>query len=160
MRARHVCRYAVVTLSMSMQIVHAEPVTTGLLCGKLEGEAQSAFISFLNSEGKESQDGVIKVQGPVSRDGVCVRDITVVGAFGVIVVTGESCARSGAEFVASVGKVLGQKGTPESAAATLAGFEIANGSRQSGKLMVYRGEPSPQPQPQVRSAKVSYRCER
>jgi hypothetical protein len=138
----------------------ASPVAAGLLCARLDGADRAAFADFVRSKGKPAGDGVVKIAGPVRDQGFCVRNVTVIGAFGVVVATGQACADDGEAFVASIGSVLRRAAAPGAQAGEMARFDVANGARPKGDLLVYRGRPAPQPRPDVRARTLAYHCVR
>jgi hypothetical protein len=138
----------------------AGPIASGLLCARLTDTDRAAFAEFVRSRGKPAGDGILKIAGPVRDQGLCVRNLTVMGAFGVVVATGQACADDGKKFVASLASVLRQTHKPGAQAGELARFEVANGVRPPGELVVYRGRPAPQPRPDTRAHSLAYHCVR
>jgi hypothetical protein len=134
---------------------------SGFLCSFESDGEQGKFASYISANGSKKRDGSIHIPGPVNHHGLCIRDISIVGSFGVVMATGSSCKANADNFVLSLEKHLklsGSKG--RTAEEPIATFELPNEARQKGRLIVYRGEPSLEAKQIATARKVSYVCVR
>lgn len=146
--------------SVASDRVLANDDVAGFFCARLEASGQNEFVAFVNANGRSDGNGALNFQNDIRRGDMCLHNATILGSFGVVMGTGEVCSSNEAAFTRSVGSLPGFKeATPGLNA--LAAFELANGTRNPGSLVFYRGEPSFQPPAGVSaSQKMSYTCVR
>jgi hypothetical protein len=119
------------------------------------------FVSYVEANGTQAGDGVMRIPGPIKHRGLCLRDVSIVGSFGVWMATGSSCEASAESFVSSLERHLktdAKKGL--SSKEPVAIFELPNGSLPKGHLVVHRGPPSFEAKHNATDKRVSYMCAR
>jgi hypothetical protein len=139
------CLLAVASAVACFAYADGNENVAGLLCADLSPPAQATFVDFVNGDSHKEADGSLKVLGEVRQGGLCVRNVTLVGSFGVVMVNGESCSDDEQRFVEAVGVAIKASVAGRAVPNAIATFDIPNPRRRPGTLVIYRGEPSFQP---------------
>lgn len=146
--------------SLCPTIAMSAPPATAFFCAPVSESQWASFVEEVNTKGKKVSDGVVKLPDDVRFDALCLRDVSVMGSFGIMGITGRSCSASEQEFVSATESVLGIKPQPHSEPHVLAWFPLPNEKREPGVLTIYRGEPSFLPKATGPSTTVSFSCMR
>lgn len=114
----------------------------------------SLFESSWFRKAASAEEGFELVK-PAHSQGICIKSAKVVGAFGVLMVVGQTCD---GDFRAL--KTSFEKQFPDKPSAQLEPGQLFTGKAKAGEGMIYKGSATMPPKPRANASEVAFLCAR